>query len=232
MLPDGETPTTMNTEELIMIGERYSAELGEYEFTTREAFKTSSLWIPEIADFFAAGIYPAVAVHLIPFLTDRGVDPVLAAAATGFMVFMSTPGRIIGGVVADRLSTMRIKYLMMGSNLCYAIGMLLMVLFVTRTQGMLPIYFTIAFFGLGIGIRTTAKPAMVSRFFGRKNYGTITGVQALIILPSQIGSPIFAGWIYDFTGSYTQAFTTTLGLAIIGVVLYLFAKPPNLPINA
>jgi sugar phosphate permease len=231
MLPDGEPATTTDTEELIKIGEEYSASLGEYEFTTKQAFKTSALWIPEIADFFAAGIYPAVAVHLIPFLTDRGVDPVLAAAATGFMVFMSTPGRIIGGVVADRLSTKNIKYLMMGSNLCYAIGMLLMVTLVTRSQNMLSIYVTIAFFGLGIGIRTTAKPAMVSRFFGRKNYGTITGVQALIILPSQIGAPIFAGWIYDVTGSYTQAFTTTLGLAIIGVVLYIFAHPPKPPVN-
>lgn len=229
MLPDGETATTTDTEELIKIGEEYTASLGEYEFTTREAFKTSALWIPEIADVFAAGIYPAVTVHLIPFLTDRGIDPVLAAAAMGFMVFMSTPGRIIGGVVADRLSTPKIKYLMIGSNLSYAIGMLLMVLLVPRTTNILFVYFTIAFFGIGIGIRTTAKPAMVSRFFGRKNYGTITGVQALILLPTQIGAPIFAGWVYDITGSYTQAFTTTLGLAVIGVVLYFFAKPPNPP---
>jgi cyanate permease len=54
----------------------------------------------------------------------------------------------------------------------------------------------------------------------------------LIILPSQIGAPIFAGWIYDITGSYTQAFTTTLGLAVIGVVLYIFAKPPKPPVNS
>ena len=158
-----------------------------------------------------------------------GVSPVLAAAAMGFMVFMSTPGRVIGGVVADRLSTKNIKYLMMGSSLSYSLGMIIMVMLVTTTKAPIFIYTAISLFGIGIGIQTTAKPAMVSRFFGRKNYGTITGIQALIILPAQIGAPIFAGWIFDVTGSYTQAFTTTLILTLIGAVLYFFAQPPQPP---
>jgi len=229
MLPDGETPTTTNTEDLIKVGELYTQELGEYEFTTKEAFKTKALWIPEIADLFSSWLYPSVSVHLIPFLTDMGVSPVLAAAAMGFMVFMSTPGRVIGGVVADRLSTKNIKYLMMGSSLSYSLGMIIMVMLVTTTKAPIFIYTAISLFGIGIGIQTTAKPAMVSRFFGRKNYGTITGIQALIILPAQIGAPIFAGWIFDVTGSYTQAFTTTLILTLIGAVLYFFAQPPQPP---
>jgi MFS family permease len=229
LLPDGETPYTSDTEELVLLGEQYSQELGEYEFSTKQAFTTKSLWITEIAYFFSSWLYPSVAVHLIPYLTDIGIDPVIAAATMGFMVFMSTPGRVIGGVIADRLSTKNIKFLLMGSSLSYSIGMLIMILLVSTTKSTIFIYMAISLFGLGIGIQTTAKPAMVSRFFGRKNYGTITGIQALLLLPAQIGAPIFAGWIYDVTGSYMQAFTTTLTLTLIGVILYFFAQPPKPP---
>ncbi len=229
MLPDGETVNASDTESMLEAGQEYARQLGEHEFTAKEAFKTKALWIPQLADFFSGWLYPSVAVHLIPFLTDMGVDPVIAAATMGFMVFMSTPGRIIGGVVADRLSTKNIKYLLMGSSLSYSLGMIIMITLVTTTNSPIFIYLSIALFGVGIGIATTAKPTMAARFFGRKNYGTITGLQAMLLLPSQIGAPIFAGWIYDVTGSYTQAFMTTLGLCLVGVVLYFFTPPPKPP---
>ena len=229
LLPDGETVEASDAESVMKAGQEYARQLGEHEFSAKEAFRTKALWIPQLADFFSGWLYPSVAVHLIPFLTDMDVNPVLAAAAMGFMVFMSTPGRIIGGVVADRLSTKNIKYLLMGSSLSYSLGMINMLTLVATTRNPIFIYLSLAFFGIGIGIATTAKPTMVSRFFGRKNYGTITGIQAMLLLPSQIGAPIFAGWIFDVTGSYTQAFMTTLALCLIGVVLYFVTQPPEPP---
>jgi len=229
MLPDGETIEAEDTESVLKAGEEYAKKIGEHEFSAKEAFRSRSLWIPQIAEIFSGWLYPSVTVHLIPFLTDIGVDPVFAAAAMGFMVFMSTPGRVIGGVVADRLSTKNLKYLLMGSSLSYSVGMIIMITLVTTTHNPAFIYLSLALFGLGIGISTTARPSMVARFFGRKNYGTITGIQAMMLLPSQIGAPIFAGWVYDVTGSYTQAFMTSLGLCLVGVVLYFLTQPPSPP---
>jgi len=231
LMPDGlkvEGEAT-DTEALIKAGQEYTRKLGEYEFSTLEALKTKAYWIPQIADCFSGWIYPAVTVHIIPYLTDIGISPVIAAATMGFMVLMSTPGRIVGGVVSDRLSTKNLKYLLMGSSLSYAVGMLLLITLVSTTKVMWFIYASLAFFGVGIGIFTTAQPMMYARFFGRKNFGTITGVYATIRLTVQLASPVYAGWIYDVTGDYMSAFTTTLGLCIVGIALYFITRPPKQP---
>lgn len=231
LLPDGEKieGESMGKEELIEVGREYTSKIGEFEFSTLQALKTRSYWIPQIADIFSGWIYPSVTVHMIPFLTDMGISPILAAAATGFMVFMSTPGRVAGGLISDRLSTGNIKYLLMGSSLSYALGMILMITLAATTKNIYFIYASLAFFGVGIGMYTTSQPTMFARFFGRKNYGTITGVYAAIRLTIQLISPIYAGWIYDVTGNYMSAFTTTLALCIIGIILYTLTPPPRKP---
>jgi sugar phosphate permease len=233
LMPDGMKVEgeAMDMEALIKAGQEYTSKLGEHEFSTREALKTKAYWIPQIADSFSGWIYPAVTVHIIPFLTDIGISPVIAAATMGFMVFMSTPGRIIGGVVSDRLSTKNIKYLLMGSSLSYAVGMLILITLVSTTKIVWFIYACLAFFGVGIGIFTTAQPMLYARFFGRKNFGTITGVYAMIRLSISLASPVYAGWIYDITGNYMSAFTTTLGLCVVGIVLYFLTQPPKLPMH-
>lgn len=230
MMPDGEKiETAMDKESLIKAGQEYTKKIGEHEFSTRQALKTKSLWIPQMADIFSGWIYPSITVHIIPFLTDMDVSPVLAAAAMGFMVLMSTPGRIIGGVVADRLSTKNIKFILVSSSLSYALGMLVMITLVTTTKNPMFIYLSLALFGIGIGIITTARPTMAARFFGRKNFGTITGIQAMLLLPVQLVAPIYAGWAYDVTGNYLTAFTTTLALCTVGIILYMLTPPPKPP---
>jgi nitrate/nitrite transporter NarK len=146
----------------------------------------------------------------------------------GFMVLMSTPGRIIGGVVVDRLSTERVKYTLVSSSLAYAVGMIIM-LSLAVTRGGLFIYASLALFGLGIGIAATARTLMMARYFGRKSFGTITGIQSMMGLPSTLIVPIYAGWVYDVTGSYVPGFTLLVLLDIVGIILYLFSNPPKRP---
>lgn len=231
LMPDGEEVKEgiTDVDSVIKAGEAYSKNLGEYEFTWREAIKTTAFWMPQFAAIFSS-LYYAIAVHIIPFLTDRGVDPVLAAGAMGFMVLMSTPGRIIGGVIVDRLSTERVKYTLVSSSLAYAIGMIIM-LSLAISRGGLFIYASLALFGLGIGIAATARTLMMARYFGRKNFGTITGIQSMMGLPSTLIVPIYAGWVYDVTGSYVPGFTLLLVLDIVGIILYLFSNPPKRPVK-
>jgi len=43
--------------------------------------------------------------------------------------------------------------------------------------------------------------------------------------------PVFAGWTYDTTGSYTSAFIIA-GLRALSIVFMFFAKKPKPPANA
>ena len=229
LMPDGEAvgDGVEGVESMLRAGEEYSRSLGEYEFTWQQAVRTRAFWIPQLAAIFSS-LYYAITVHIIPYLTDLGVDPVVAAAAMGFMVLMSTPGRIIGGVVVDRLSLGKVRYPLVFSSISYALGMVTL-LSMTPAGNSLFIYVSLAFFGLGIGISATARTLMMARYFGRRNFGTITGIQATIGLPSTLIIPIYAGWVYDITGSYVGGFTLLLALDVMGILLYLLSKPPKQP---
>jgi len=227
LLPDGEEygDEETDTASLLKAGEEYSAQLGEYEFNTWQALKTRAFLMLTLGALLTGMIFPAVSVHIVPHLTDMGMDPVVAAAALGFMVLMSMPGRLIGGIVADRLPKDRIRYLMVLSAVSYALGML--ILLVTKTVSMVFLY--LFFFGMGIGLNSTSNPVLIGRYYGRKRYGTISGSIAMIGLPVSLISPIFAGWMYDVTGSYAGAFKLSLFLAAFGIIFYVFAKPPDIP---
>ena len=93
LLPDGATveEEAADTSQMIDKGVEYATSLGETEFTLRQAMRTPGFWI--LAVGFAAGstMYVAINIHLIPFLTDMGIDPVVAGGMMAMMVFFNIP---------------------------------------------------------------------------------------------------------------------------------------------
>ena len=61
--------------------------------------------------------------------------------------------------------------------------------------------------------------------FGRKNFGSIQGAMSPLHSIFSVGGPIFAAAIYDNTQSYSAAFLTFSGLALLSMILILVAKP-------
>ena len=70
---------------------------------------------------------------------------------------------------------------------------------------------------------------MQARYFGRKGFASIRGVTMLVLSPFGVIAPIYAGWVYDTTGSYTTAFTVFTGLLVLGAVFMFLATPPKPP---
>ena len=72
--------------------------------------------------------------------------------------------------------------------------------------------------------------AIIGSFFGRGNFGTIRGsislFQSLISLPS----PVFAGWVFDRTSSYTLAVAPIAGFYLVAALLYWVLRQPRRPV--
>ena len=51
----------------------------------------------------------------------------------------------------------------------------------------------------------------------------------MLLTPVGIAAPIYAGWIYDTTGSYLTAFSLFTVLLAVASSMLLFVKPPNPP---
>jgi MFS family permease len=137
----------------------------------------------------------------------------------------SIPFRFIGGFVADRVSRSHLRLLMGGAYFAQAVGFTVFLLH--PTTAMIPVWF--ALYGLGMGISFTVFATMVGRYFGRKAYGSIQGTKQMFMAPFSMAAPIYTGWVYDTTGSYTTAFIIFAILLAISAVLMSFTTPPKPP---
>jgi nitrate/nitrite transporter NarK len=103
----------------------------------------------------------------------------------------------------------------------------LTVFLLNQTTAMIYVWFIL--WGLGFGANLTIGTTAMVRYFGRKAYGSIDGSYGLLYLPIGVIAPIYIGWLYDTTGSYTTAFILlAVSLTVTGV-LFPFIKPPKPP---
>ena len=192
MFPDGATFETDNEEDAIRAGIEYAAETGEVEFSTRQALVTPAFWLLITAQMFHMALYPVMGIHCIPFLTDRGMNPMAAAATMSVYVTASIPARFFGGLIVDRVKTSSIAYLIGGSYFMQSLGV---TLFLFNQQSMFILYVFFILYGFGMGASMPLNPVIRARYFGRKSFGTIAGLSRTLMMPVGIAGPIIAGWI-------------------------------------
>ena len=227
MLPDGAKTEgeALDVDQLIERGVAYAAEVDEVEFSVKQAFRTRVYWLLVAINGCHGLVGGAINIHTIPFLTDLGIDPLVAAGMMVVMISASIPARVFGGIVADRVKTGRLRFIMWGAYLLQLVGIGLFLLEPTLAM----IYVWYILYGVGIGAAYVMNPLIRARYFGRKAFGSIHGITALILTPFGVVAPVYAGWVYDTTGSYMSAFTLFAGLLALAIVLITFAAPPKPP---
>jgi len=227
LLPDGATmeEEAADTNQMIDKGVEYATGLGETEFTLRQAMRTQPYWMIVIAWTSAHLSTGGINIHLIPFLTDRGIDATVAGGMMAVMVFFTIPARFLAGFLADHVRKDRLQFLLAGAFLFQAIGITAFLL----NQTIAMVYVLLILFGFGSGAGTPLKLFIGGRYFGRKAYGSIQGTSMMLGAPAALIAPVYAGWIYDTTGSYIIAFTTFAALAALATLLISLVRPPKPP---
>jgi len=229
LLPDGaevEPGLETDTDAMIDRGVEYAAEAtGEVEFTLRQAMKTRSYWVLATGWAGMMLIGGGINIHMIPFLTDRGINPTVASGMMAMMVFFTIPSRFLGGFLGDYIRKEHLHFLLAGTFLLLAVGITAFLL--NQTTAM--VYVLLILYGLGQGASTPLRLLMGGRYFGRKAFTFIQGTTMALSAPISLLSPVYAGWIYDTTGSYIIAFITFAVIAVVGTILMLLLQPPKSP---
>jgi cyanate permease len=196
--------------------------LQAFEFGLREAMKTKAYWILIVcfgANFF---IMTSFNTHCIPFLTEMDIDPVIAGEMMGIMLLFTIPSRFIGGVFADRVRKNRINLLVGLPFFLQAIGFGAFL----ANQSPVTVYVLLILYGIAHGLPTPLLIVSISRYFGRKAFGSIFGTCFLFGSPFALFSPIIVGWIFDTTESYRIAFILFTGFALFTTLMFIFLRPP------
>ncbi len=228
LLPDGADTGRDggdDGQDMLARGVRYASGVEETEFTFRQAARTGTFWLL-IAVFGVHNIMAsAFNLHAHPFLTDNGLSEATASALMGMMILFTIPSRVFGGIIADRLSKGRLRYLLTAALLLQVIGVGTFLIF----RSIPAIYVLLACHGLSSGAVTPLVILVVGRYFGRKAFGSILGTMVAFLAPVGLLSPVYYGWVFDTTGSYNPAFLTVLVLAAAATALTFFIRVPGAP---
>ncbi len=212
MLPDGRRPTHD-----VRIGE-VTEEAGEELWSLAEARRTVTLWALIVAQAAVVLSVNATNLHITAHLQDKGLSQ--NQAATALMVYLAVAMlSVFGwGLLMERVHT---RYLALTAVTLYFTAM---VLAIAVTSFPTAVLFSLVF-GSALGVWTVVSRMMFANYFGRRSFGTIRGFAAPIMAGVSMVGPIFAGRVWDVTGSYDLSFTIFAGVFGIAFVAFALAKP-------
>jgi len=226
LFPDGIKPESYIDEDKtknVDGGAGDSSGSHEVEYTFKQAIRTRAYWML----VFAFGVQNLVGggfvLHVIPFLTDLGIDPTAASFMMGIMIFFTIPARFFGGITADRFRKGQIQFLLAGVFFLQFIGILSFILY----QNTASIYVLLICHGLSTGASWPIMLVILGRYFGRQAFGSILGTLLAFLSPMLLLAPVYSGWIYDTTGSYLNAFITFCVLVILSTSVMFFVRSPR-----
>jgi MFS family permease len=190
-----------------------------YGLTTAQALIDSSFIILTFVGCVTNFTFQILSVHLVPFVTDVGINPTIAATAVGLMGAISIAGRLMAGPIADKMGwkrtiTLSVFGLTLGGTW----------LLVMKAEWML--YCFAVFFGLFWGARTTSTNGAMGAFFGMRSLGELIGINGAV---SNIGgafAPYAAGYVFDTFGSYTMVFLSLTVLMLTASLLTTAMRKP------
>ena len=176
--------------------------------TLREALGDRRLWFLVLAWLLLGFAHMMMSVHLVSYVSDRGVTLGRASLALTILGVGTILGRILFGLAADRLGTIRTFWFCLISQ----VGALVAILMGPS----LPVL-DVLIFWLGLSAAgsdsTLVKGAIET--FGVRAIGAVMGILTLGWRCGAALGPTTAGFVYDASGSYTPAFA----LAAVGLVL-------------
>ena len=209
--PDPRAPFT-DTRILSMASE----EIG---WTVTMALRTSTAWLLLIGFILSNMAGGAFMVHQVAAINDKGFSIELASGVMTVLFFFSFIIKPIAGVLTEKIPARHVAVFFMALA-----GTSLLVLSVADSVLLLMLFAVL--YGCGVGATTVLQALIWANYYGRQFQGSIRGTLSPLFAISQAFSPVFAGWMYDTTGNYDQAFTI-VGVAVYCAgILILIARPP------
>ena len=210
--PDGRPPQKSPANDS-KLGRDAGAEMN---FTVGEALRTLNYWLLFFSITLRVLVTVALTIHFVPILVWQGMSEAASAYLISLFAFFAIITTLVSGWIGDRWNK---------SLLC-SVGIIATVL------GMLALMLSqspAALYALPIGLAITMGTvpqnwALIGDFFGRRSYATLRGIVGIGTGLGTFLSPIYAGWIFDHSGSYYYVLLTFivihLGASSLFAILY------------
>jgi MFS family permease len=174
----------------------------------RQALGDQALWWLAGALVAATLATSTVSVHLVAYLREQHYSPGFAATWTGLIGAMSVTGRIVVTVLGRRWA------LAAATAAIFALQALAVAILL-GIPGSVGVVAFVILFGLGVGLISLVRAALVAEFYGVAAYASINGVLVLPLTIARAAAPVAAAGLRTTTGSYRLVMTAVACCSVV-----------------
>ena len=190
------------------------------DMTVREALYSQAFWLVSLVHGIAVMSLSALAVHQIERMVLAGVSLQMAGLVVTIYTGVGIFFRVLSGYIADIFD----KRYVIAVFLVFQTAALF-VFAVGNTVFMFVLFGLL--FAPGWSGRGAALTAFRGELFGRKRFASITGVSMVVTNSLSLIGPVFAGYLFDVTGSYASPFLALSALSLVAAFLILLVRKPR-----
>ena len=192
----------------------------EESWTLREARSTRAFWLITVFLVCTPFVQGATNLHMAPIFHDRGLSEGQAVAVVAIFGMSSASSILPTGFIMERV------HVRLGAMVQAVLVLTTMVLLLIPAGGFPLAVLWAMLFGVAAGMRNIIEILLLANYFGRTSLGAIKGFTAPFRMISPFG-PLLAAHIRDETGSYTGAFLLFASVAVLMLLLMVFATQPT-----
>ncbi|GGA68901.1 MFS transporter [Nitratireductor aestuarii] len=185
-------------------------------------WRNKNFWLIAVALCTQASVTTGLTVHLLPMMTDYGLDPVFAGTLFGVMILLTIPFRLLAGYIGDRLDPRHLPSILGGLIALEGLAICSFPL----TPGLPSVLVVVCALGIAAGAPMVLVLVICNELFGQSSFGTVQGSLMMVQVPGTMLAPALAGYAYDFTGSYVAVIAGFGVLLIAGGSMLGFVRMP------
>jgi len=183
-----------------------------------ETIRTRQFWMICSVNLSVLFCLMTIMVHIVPHAQDIRVSATRAATVLATIGGVSMVGRFITGIAIDRIGS---KRAMIVCSMLLIAGLL----WLQTAKELWMLYVFAVIYGTGHGGFFTTISPIVAEFFGIRAHGVLFGIIAFCGTVGGALGPILAGYVFDVTAHYGQAFWLCILMSSLGLALLLLLKP-------
>ena len=190
------------------------------EFTVGQALRTPQFAAIALTNFACCAAHSGPIFHMVTHAIDQGIPVMAATTVLSVAGLASLSGRIICGLMADRIGAKRM--LLIGLAL-QAVSVSLYVF----THDLAAFYAVAVMFGFAYGGSMPLYAIIVREYFGARTMGTVFGAVGAVATLGMALGPWTGGWLYDSLGSYFWLYMSSFAIGLGAVAIAFTFRPPR-----
>ena len=185
-----------------------------------EAMRTRAFWTLNFMVLGCCMCHSCILLHGFNHMTDVGMLESVAARVVMLMAVFGMIGKIVNGLLADRIGAKRAIALFLGLQA-------VMIPFFIEARQAPSFYSWAVLFGLGFGGPMPVYAMLFREYFGTRAIGTILGVFFMVASIGMGSGGMMGGVLYNLFGDYSVPFLTSSTTGMISAILALTLPSPK-----